>query len=274
MSGRAEKAFLWAFPPSPSPQAGAASSRGWPLTYSPNRLTIQWAPPNLQVPSECQVRAGGRKQHTLRAPPLLSHLEGSLWASHGLQDLFIPFPLWQNRSKLLFLKCEQSWGQKPLQLLGVGNQHIFFPWSSGSLLNSFMPEEVNSVPKPPKQGSLSATLNTASLQFALCDPAWFGEGEERQDVLHDTTPPGASACQGNRVREKVKHLTTTCRNKLQKKNFKPPQHRSVTTANYGCLPVRQSKRCHSVKAFVQKAEKEKRVLHFTLPRWQFSSVFP
>lgn len=69
-----------------------------------------------------------------------------------------------------------------------------------------MPEEVNSVPKPPKQDSLSATLNTASLQFALCDPAWFGEGKERQDVLHDTTPPGASACQGKSEREsKVPH---------------------------------------------------------------------
>ena len=64
-----------------------------------------------------------------------------------------------------------------------------------------MPEEVNSVPKPPRQGSLSATLNTASLQFALCDPAWFGEGKERQDVLHDTTPPRASACQGNSERK-------------------------------------------------------------------------
>ena len=82
-----------------------------------------------------------------------------------------------------------------------------------------MPEEVNSVPKPPRQGSLSATLSTASLQFALCDPAWFGEGEERLDVLHDTTPPGASACQGNRVREKVKCLTTICRNKLQKQKL-------------------------------------------------------
>lgn len=40
------------------------------------------------------------------------------------------------------------------------------------------------------------------LTFCTLIPPGFGEGEGRQDVLYDPTPPGASDCQDDRVRKR------------------------------------------------------------------------